>query len=218
MPNHCSNNLRITGPPDKVKEFIDGVDKEKGIFATYMPIPKELQNSVSGSAPPGIVRVEEEVNGKTEYRDLSAEESTAIFKKHGACNWFDWCMEAYGTKWGDYNLYFEDGQDWFGFDSAWGPPMEGLEKLSIMFPELTFDLEYDEPGMGFAGQNIFKNGSNTEIWYDDNYIHPDLIDEEVYELDWRELPTPAITFEGYCKYCRQKLVDGECKKCGAPQG
>ena len=87
-----------------------------------------------------------------------------------------------------------------------------------MFPDLTFDLEYDEPGMCFAGQNIFKNGSNTEVWYDDNYTHPDLIDEEVYEIDWKELPTPQITFEGYCKFCRQKLEYGQCKKCGAPQG
>ena len=218
MPNHCSNNLTITGPPDKVKEFIEDVDEKKGIFGTYMPIPKELKNSVSGSVESGIVRIQEEVNGKTEYKDLSAEESAAIFKKHGACNWYDWCIENYGTKWGDYELYHEDGQNWFGFDSAWSPPIEGLEKLSNMFPDLTFDLEYDEPGMCFAGQNIFKNGSNTEVWYDDNYTHPDLIDEEVYEIDWKELPTPQITFEGYCKFCRQKLEYGQCKKCGAPQG
>ena len=97
MPNHCSNNLTITGPPEKVKEFIEGVDEKKGIFGTYMPIPKELKNSVSGSVESGIVRIQEEVNGKTEYKDLSAEESAAIIKKHGACNWYDWCIENYGT-------------------------------------------------------------------------------------------------------------------------
>ena len=86
MPNRCSNNLRITGPPDKVKEFIDGVDKKKGIFGTYMPIPKELQNSVSGSVKSGIVRIEKEVNGKTEYVNLSPAESASSYQKYGAYN------------------------------------------------------------------------------------------------------------------------------------
>jgi len=183
MPNHCSNKLTITGPPEKVKQFIAGVDQKKGIFGTYMPVPKELQNAVSGSVEPGIVRIEEEVNGEIEYRELSAEISAAIYQKYGAHNWYDWRIDNYGTRWGDYELYHEEGQNWFGFESAWSPPIEGLERLSKMFPELTFDLEYDEPSMGFAGQNIFRNGSNTEVWYDDNYIHPDLIDEVVYEND-----------------------------------
>ena len=39
----------------------------------------------------------------------------------------------------------------YGFDTAWSPPETLIEKVSVDWPTLTFRLEYEEPGMNFAG-------------------------------------------------------------------
>ena len=108
-------------------------------------------------------------------------------------NWYDWNCDNWGTKWDvDASLLnSSDNELNYSFDSAWSPPVEAFEKISKYFPSLTFFLEFEELGMGFAGNASITDGDcNIE-------------DEEI--------------LYGICPECLEEtqLLRGECAMCGA---
>ena len=109
----------------------DSGDIEYPILSNLYPLPKELKDTKSPSD----------------------KKDKALIKKYGADNWYDWCVEKWGTKWDVHAQLDMDGEDeaTFYFDSAWSPPVEWLHHIAPKFPELSFRLKYDEPGMGFCG-------------------------------------------------------------------
>jgi hypothetical protein len=101
--------------------------------------------------------------------------------------WYDWNITNWGTKWD-----IEAGADrispshaHFGFNSAWAPPIDAFDKISKMFPKLSFELTYDEPGMCFEGDILWKKGERAKESQreDDEYTgclcgHPDMDEDE----------------------------------------
>lgn len=77
------------------------------------------------------------------------------YLKEGDERWYEWRIKNWGTEWDVYpDSISRDGDedtDEISFDTAWGPPLEWLQKVSKMFLKLTFILSYDEPMMGFKG-------------------------------------------------------------------
>ena len=163
MPNHCNNTLGVAGKTEEVEKFVEFVtnkdlDKkgdEYQIFKNLMPMPKELEGTTSPS---------KEINKE-------------LIKKYGSDNWYDWCYKNWGTKWGDYDTSKselmksvsnkKESYVHFYYDTAWAPGSDELcNALSIQFPELNFNLYYEEQGMGFAGQVKIKQGA---IDYNDSW-------------------------------------------------
>ena len=181
MPNHCNNTLGVIGKTEDVEKFItfvtnNGEDKEQNkyqLFKSLMPMPKELEGTTSPS--------------KSSNEEL--------IKKYGTDNWYDWCNNNWGTKWGDYDIdksqvaslvkysypigidgckdydnAIEDTSNsyvHFYYDTAWAPGSDELsDALCLKFPELNFNLYYEEQGMGFAGQVKIKKG---EVIYNDSW-------------------------------------------------
>ena len=151
MPNWCNNTVVLKhADPDMVKRaraaFIDG-----RLLDEFIPVPKDLQ-IVAGSVP-----VAEEVEHKAKEE--------ANREKHGYTNWYDFCVNEWGTKWdiggGDASVDDIEGGLMLGFDSAWAPPTGAYEKLM----EQGFEIEamYYEPGMAFAG--IWDNGNDDYYEY-----------------------------------------------------
>ena len=142
MPNHCSNEIVITGEQSELQKFWDGLKKFSGynesedgvlsLFMSYLPMPVELQGTMSPQDTP---------------------------------NWYDWALENWGSKWGDYDTALDllDDQITGCYTSAWGPCNEGIVKLSKLFPELTFSVKYHEPGMAFMGGQVCQNGAE-DAW------------------------------------------------------
>ena len=102
--------------------------------------------------------------------------------------WYTWCVNNWGTKWGDYETQlFKDATDQaiFHYQTAWGPYSdEFLQKISKPFPTLTFLVQYQETGCCFAGVSAVRNGDvlysqcvepelpeynedNEDQWYDE---------------------------------------------------
>ena len=77
-------------------------------------------------------------------------------------DWYNWCIENWGTKWDIlcYDDRVEEDYTEFSFDRAWGPPIAWLEIVAKKYPKLKFSLKYDEPGMCFMG---CAKGSNGKI-------------------------------------------------------
>lgn len=88
-------------------------------------------------------------------------------------NWYDWNVRNWGTKWdvgvGDEEKYPEtelihDDETViaYRFNTAWGTPIQAIETLSSQYPNLEFNLSFEEE-TGWGGEYIFVDGNSTEI-------------------------------------------------------
>jgi len=146
MPNHCANKLTITGDKIELTAFMEKAKLEEGECNSFieqlLPMPADLKDTKAPNTD---------------------EESCEIFlKKYGVTNWYDWATVNWGTKWADYktkvDLYEEDMVIIF-FTSAWNPPEIAIAAISKMFPNLSFTVAYQEPGMCFEGYAEYENGT-----------------------------------------------------------
>jgi len=120
------------------------------LLQEFIPVPEDL-HIVAGSVP-----VEQEAAHKAKEQ--------ANRDTHGYANWYDFCVNEWGTKW-DIGADGNPAQDipgglMLGFESAWAPPIGAYEKLT----EQGFRIRamYYEPGMAFAG--VWEEGSDD--YYD----------------------------------------------------
>ena len=154
MPNWCENTLWISGDASKVKEFVEkakGEDTDLSLN-NFVPTPEEL---LTGPAP--NLKRDDETDEEHKARMQTLKD------RYGYTDWFDWRIAHWGTKWdvqAEVNYEEGDCSAVFTFDSAWSPPIEWLEAVSRLYPELHFSLKYDEPGMTFMG---CARGSQGEI-------------------------------------------------------
>jgi hypothetical protein len=162
MPNWCNNVVEIGHEdPAKLKALVEAYNEGK--FCSYaIPVPASL-SIVAG-------RVGEE--GSPEQNELEAQEKSNL-EKHGYANWYDFCVNEWGTKWdvgGDGDrIELEEDQDntTLDFDSAWAPPLGVYQAL--MEQGFSVRAYFYESGMCFAG--IFDE--NGEDFYELNDMRSD---------------------------------------------
>lgn len=151
MPNWCSNELTVSGPTHKVAEILATIGDGRNFLSTLVPTPPEL---LEYSAPVSDALMAER------FRRL-----------YGAADWYDWNTAAWGTKW-DVNLEHlahdvADGRAdsylecWFY--SAWVPPLAALDTVAERYPELTFELFFNEVGQGFSGDAVWADGAPESL-------------------------------------------------------
>ena len=68
-------------------------------------------------------------------------------------NGYEWCVANWGTKWNAYDVLFRnyDNHIIVTFQTPWRPPIPVLLRLHVLFPLLTFNVEYFEHGVECAG-------------------------------------------------------------------
>ena len=127
MPNWCFNELSLNSEKKYLREFnCNNTDSTGDIdFGRSVPFPKD--------------------------RDEEKE-------------WYNWRIENWGTKWTAFDttmtpIFTEENDKEekkeseliYEFCTAWSPPIEWLNKVSIMYPNIKFELKYQEPGVNFSG-------------------------------------------------------------------
>ncbi len=141
MPNWCSNNLILTHEdPAMIRRAADALDRGE-FLSEFCPIPRELGDAIAdGSVNPALV------------------------EKYGYSNWYDYCVNEWGTKWdvgeqGATDVHDDGKMLHTFFDSAWAPPVGAYDKLVAM----GFGVEamYYEGGMGYAG--MYGENGDEEI-------------------------------------------------------
>lgn len=145
MPNWCNNSVEIYHEDPAMIERVRTAFNDGRLLAEFIPVPQSLK-IVAGC-----------VGDPDEQKKL--EEDTARNREvHGYGNWYDYCVNEWGTKW-DVGADGNPAQDipgglMLGFESAWAPPCAAYEKLT----EQGFRIRamYFEPGMAFAG--IWEDG------------------------------------------------------------
>lgn len=178
MPNHITNRITIIGTPEQVaqvRQAIRGEEEDRLIdFNKIAPIPVELQGTVS---PMRIISQEEydkqeERIAKDELteaeknwglsRGLTQELANEYKKKFGHCDWYGWQTSNWGTKRNAYDQH-ENDVNCIEFDTAWNTPKAIMHKLSEMFPEVVFEVEYADEDFGYnVGRYNLLNGETIE--------------------------------------------------------
>ena len=135
MPNWCANTIKVSGPKEDLEQFLEAA---KSVVEEYG------------------------VNGiKT---DLSLDKLYPIPDNLLEGGWNNWRVQNWGTKWdvescqADVTHLTNESLAIFETNSAWEPPLEAFRYISTLYPTLTFNTTYDEPGNDFAGVEVVKNG------------------------------------------------------------
>lgn len=78
-------------------------------------------------------------------------------------NWYDWCINNWGTKWDISPIRIEKTNKKLSilFDSAWSAPLEVIDFLWNSGKVESLYLSYWEPGMDFGG--VYKDGDIFHI-------------------------------------------------------
>ena len=153
MPNWCSNGITLRHADPQMIQRAAKALSEGSFLKEFCPVPKELMETVSGSVPEGA------------ERDAHEAQMATNRATHGYKDWYDWCVNEWGTKW-DIGADGNPAQDFpgglmLGFDSAWAPPVGAYEKLTAQ--GFRIRAMYYEPGMGFAG--VWDNGDDDYYEY-----------------------------------------------------
>jgi len=154
MPNWCNNTVEIYHDDPAMLERVRKAFKEGRLLDEFIPVPKELQivaGSVGDANDPEQIKLVEQ----TELNLIT----------HGYGNWYDFCVNEWGTKW-DVGADGAEAQDINGglilsFDSAWSPPCAAYEKLLDM--GFRVYATYYESGMCYCG--IWDNGNDIFFEY-----------------------------------------------------
>jgi hypothetical protein len=152
MPNWCNNSVEIYHEDPAMLERVRTAFNDGRLLDEFIPVPKDLQ-IVAGS-----------VGDPAEQKKL-IEQTDANRDKYGYGNWYDFCVNEWGTKW-DIGADGNPAQDipgglMLGFESAWAPPCGAYEKLTDQ--GFRIRAMYYEPGMAFAG--IWEEGMDDYYEY-----------------------------------------------------
>lgn len=174
MPNHvltiglCSLNLNYSGEEKHLSDL-----KKINLCQAVKPLPDCLKGiTASLNKSRYINKNTQEVWQKDENGplfnaddtdewlrvELTPEEKGALLKKCGATNWYDWCCDNWGTKWGTYDLNItEFSTDGFpilvSFNTAWSPVSKDVmilieEYLQEHWGMINFKWLYHDPSNG----------------------------------------------------------------------
>tara|TARA_Y100000034_G_scaffold92674_1_gene112031 strand:- start:477 stop:1070 length:594 start_codon:yes stop_codon:yes gene_type:complete len=196
MPNWCSNTLIIEGDDKTLARFkakavgrdvrynnIDLLDGNNwGAFDSIrvkalFSCPPELGEHTEVLSFHALYPVPESVR-RLPYNDRDARViSQGLETEYKGCG-YHWETDNWGSKWGcsnsvlnvDLPSYLE-----YVMDTPWNPPLPWLKKVAGDWLELTFSLQYEEPGMAFRGSIRYENGKLTEESTGDYY---DSFDED----------------------------------------
>lgn len=151
MPNWCNNVVELAHKdPAMMIRARDAFNRGE-FLQEFIPVPEDLKITAG------------RVGDETDPKQIALEDQEKInFAKYGYTNWYDYCVNEWGTKWdvgldgswGEQAQIQEDGRLTLSFDSAWAPPVPAYDKLL----DLGFEVRgyYYESGMCFCG--VYDDG------------------------------------------------------------
>jgi len=175
MPNWVYNSLHIEGEAEDIKRLKEQVNQpfvrqhDQWNPETGKMELKDYSYSNPVFAFWNIIKPTD-METYVLQRDPNHDNTVIDFKGN---NWYDWNVRNWGTKWdvgvGDEEKYPEtelihDDETViaYRFNTAWGAPIQAIETLSSQYPNLEFNLSFEEE-TGWGGEYIFVDGNSTEI-------------------------------------------------------
>ena len=183
MPNWVRNKMILDGDQNTVTAVLFAIKNEEvGIgsidFNKIIPMPAELNIECSSRTTHGCEMVAKYYAALADGRDTSEYGKYAsehpdeweLGKKafdnkarYGYESWYDWCVAKWGTKWNANNVDTACTEDSIVFDTAWSAPIEVVQRLSEMFPDLYIELQYADEDLGRnCGMIEFHDGEKSD--------------------------------------------------------
>lgn len=184
MPNHVYTRISIFDPTKKQEKILKKIQKAEGLCRYYKPFPKELDGIINGSTSidGNMVTHWRDVDGKNVA--VSEKELTQLKEKYGATNWYNWCNDNWGTKWGCYEFGIDD--EVIAFTSAWSPIGDNIIQMFAKdFPSFIYSWE-EEQGYGSemefeCGECVGQSDYDCPVW------------EEIEDVDTKDNSCYTIT-------------------------
>jgi hypothetical protein len=178
MPNHCSNNMYVSGSEEDIAQFVKDCittfydkdmeeDVEQFDFNSVIPMPEVLEGTRSPTPTEADLERYEKNGNEELLQEMkeALEKSQKAIEECGYGNWYDWRLDNWGTKWNSYGFEFmtdvtENSKNIsFTFDTAWAPPSDNfIAELSGKYPNLSFEMYSYESGMEFAAHVLASKG------------------------------------------------------------
>jgi hypothetical protein len=90
-------------------------------------------------------------------------------QKYGSPTWYEWSINNWGTKWNACGYEADtdySGRDKLCFETAWSAPHPIIKKLSEMYPEIKFEIEWADEDLGNnCGRSVYLAGEEIEEYY-----------------------------------------------------
>ena len=85
--------------------------------------------------------------------------------RFGYSTWYMWNIQNWGCKWDASETYMAELNE-YHFNTPWSAPGPWLEKLSKVFPQVEFTLEYHDEDPSNNGKYVIQNGEllSSEHW------------------------------------------------------
>ena len=191
MPNWCMNILSVSGEDSLVKKFRNAARGHTQAYNRFSsvswPIHDDIRLKAAVSSLPDMGEVSDlsfhalypvpEDFMRYPYDCNSAREFGERVGETRPYGGYGWETTHWGVKWGACRPEVVSEAEereflQYNFETPWGPPTDWLEKVAGDWPNLCFELSYEEPGMGFAGEVQYSNGeccheSTWDIEYDE---------------------------------------------------
>ena len=163
MPNWCYNTLLIEAEPQviaKIKAQLSApYERKTQDLPSYEWTTETVQKDLSFW---NIIRPSDDRLG--EYYGTHG---YANGEKQGDTewNWYNWNITNWGTKWDASESELVDESETslqYRFDTPWGVAEGALIALSKQYPDIQFDLEFEEE-TGWGGEVEFTNGVSKVV-------------------------------------------------------
>jgi hypothetical protein len=158
MPNHVYNTVAVRGAEDKLTEFMTLVNERPKFYSSDDEHIFSFHSFVTPSDDVDI-DVYNGVNGIVDGEEVGQE----------SINWYKWNNANWNTKWDAYEVSLlqsiSSGEIDIEFQTAWSPPVPVLEAMVTKFPDLNFEIWWEEE-QGY-GERLVGNKGNlvvTESW------------------------------------------------------
>ena len=146
MPNWVTTRATVTGPADKLNEFVDRHFKDGTLsFETVIPPPARRED-----CPDKYI--------------LSEDDHVMPEGDRPWLNWYEWNCDNWGCKWdcSDFCFTVDDDGVHFSFNTPWAFPAPVAEKLSELHPDLEFTFEFADEDIGRnCGVFVMHNATDT---------------------------------------------------------
>lgn len=182
MPNWCYNVLAVSGDKKDISRFKKAAEgptqtyndfhRNRGEWPIHDDVRiRSLTETVPEAGPVQVFSfhalfpVPDDIR-RFPYDDNSARKMGEAIGEPRHQGGYGWECENWGVKWGasepSLDDEFEEGNYLsYRFDTAWAPPECFMDKVAKDWPTLSFELDYEEPGMGFAGTMQWEDGVMT---------------------------------------------------------